>query len=61
LTHYFYSDSSTEFLCPEIDYFIHNIPQQQIIAEKAIIQIDTNTSDHYLEHIWAADVSSVLS
>ena len=33
--------------CSEIDYFIHNIPQQQIIAEKAIIQIDTNTSDHY--------------
>jgi hypothetical protein len=33
--------------CSEIDYFIHNIPKQQIIAEKAIIQIDTNTSDHY--------------
>ena len=33
--------------CSEIDYFIHNIPQQQIIAEKSIIRIDTNTSDHY--------------
>ena len=33
--------------CSEIDYFIYNIPKRRITAEKSILQINTNTSDHY--------------